>query len=46
MLRKKGRLVASRNVRKMTAEEKATKDLARAITRLGGRSNWDTLRQQ
>ena len=46
MLRKKGKLVAPRNVKKMSDEEIKNRAKLRAQQLLGGESNWKKLREQ
>ena len=46
MLRKKGKLVAPRNVKKMSHDEKIHRAILRAQQQLGGESNWKKLREQ
>ena len=46
MLRKKGRLVSPRDVKKMTEEGKLKRALGRAQEKLGGVDNWTNIQKQ
>ena len=46
MLRKKGRLVAPRNTKKMSEEQKKLRAISRAKQKLGGEDKWNKIKLQ